>query len=408
MCTPQYKSWLKRQVKRSMLDYVSLVGRPEVWEESSELTTIQRKMFICNKLPLYRLPLLYPLAAGISYAAVKAALYAVFKAHKTLQVKYAYEPKLRKFYQHYAPLQPEDFIVQPVRVSVPPEEYIQSRPAGIDLSTDYPWRLAFLEWRDKRYLCIEFHHIVIDGLGIRRFEQDFIGWLLEGREVPLQASLPLSGYRRICELQLHRDSPGAAETKDELLKLPVLQDKPVPGAGRLAILLDEHRQEAVQRLAKQLNVTKNAVFQGLLEEVLSRCCCGHIYGTIGNWRMSLGNFTEVGCYVRLMPKRIQAEGPTGDRIRNIHRDNLRSFMNHVNEPPGTTEYPVMYSYEEDMFRHFRYIPADRMCKFELYVRVYCHRQENGIEVEYNQAKYTEEQIAAIIAELGGKLDSLAD
>jgi hypothetical protein len=193
-----------------------------------------------------------------------------------------------------------------------------------------------------------------------------------------------------------------------LLKLPALQDKPVPGAGRLTILLDEHRQEGVQRLAKVLNVTKNAVFQGLLEEVLSGCSSGQTYGTIGNWRMSLGNFTEAGCYVRLMPKVIQAEETTEARIRSIHRGNLQSFMDRSNQPPGITEYPVMYSYEEDMFRHFRYIPADRMCKFDLYIRVYCYQHEQGIEAEYSKAKYTEEQIAAIMSELGKTLDHLAE
>ncbi|MNH39550.1 hypothetical protein D3C79_1007380 [compost metagenome] len=109
-----------------------------------------------------------------------------------------------------------------------------------------------------------------------------------------------------------------------------------------------------------------------------------------------------------MPKRMQAAGTTEDRIRTIHRDNLQTLMNRSIELPGITEYPVMYSYEEDMFRYFRYIPADRMCKFELYIRVYCYRQENGIEAEYNKAKYTEEQIAAIISEFGTRLDHLAE
>ncbi|WP_054941904.1 condensation domain-containing protein [Paenibacillus ihuae] len=389
-----------------MLDYAPLADRQEAWEESSELTSIQRKMFICNKLPIYRLPLLYPLEPGISYAAVKEALYAAFEAHKTLQVKYTYEPQLRKFYQRYTPLQPEDFIVESVRINEPPDQYIRSLLAGIDLSADYPWRLAFLEWRDERYLWAEFHHIVIDGLGIRRFEQDFTGRLLEGQEVLPQASLPLSSYRRICELQ--RDNSSAPEATGRLLKLPELQDKPVSGVGRLTVPLDNNRQEAVQRLAKQLNVTKNAVFQGVLEEVLSCCCSGDTYGTIGNWRMSLGNFTEAGCYVRLMPKRMQAAVTTEDRIRTIHRDNLQTLMIRSNELPEMTEYPVMYSYEEDMFRHFRYIPADRMCKFQLYIRVYCYRQENGIEAEYSKAKYTEEQISAIISEFSTRLDYLAE
>jgi hypothetical protein len=47
----------------------------EMSEDSSELTPLQRKMFICNKLPIYRLPLLYPLEPAISYTALETALF---------------------------------------------------------------------------------------------------------------------------------------------------------------------------------------------------------------------------------------------------------------------------------------------------------------------------------------------
>ncbi|KUP22750.1 condensation domain-containing protein [Paenibacillus sp. DMB5] len=198
-----------------MLEYAYSPDSRE--EEISELTAIQRKMFICNKLPLYRLPLLYTLDADTSYGAVRAALYTVIKAHKTLQVKYDYDPQLRKFYQRYTPLQPEDFSVEPLEIHEAPEEYIRGCSSGIDLAAHYPWRLTFLEWLDKRFLYVEFHHIAVDGLGIRRFEQDFIGTLLEGQEIIPQASLPLSGYRAICELQGHSAAP--AEVKERLLRL---------------------------------------------------------------------------------------------------------------------------------------------------------------------------------------------
>lgn len=388
-----------------MLEY-AYSPEPGEQEEISELTAIQRKMYICNKLPLYRLPLLYPLDADTSYGDVRAALYTVIKAHKTLQVKYEYDPQLRKFFQRYTPLQPENFSVEPLEIHEAPEAYIRACSSGIDLAAHYPWRLTFLEWLDQRFLYVEFHHIAVDGLGIRRFEQDFIGRLLEGQEIVPQTSLPLSGYRAICELQRHNTA--AAEVKERLLRLPALQCKPAPGAGRLAVSLTAARQEAVQQLALRLKVTKNAVFQGLLEEVLGRMCSGDTYGTIGNWRMRIGNFTEAGCYVRMMPKQIQTEEDAESRIRNIHGSNLQSFRDPGNDSHGMIEYPIVYSYEEDMFRHFRYIPADRMCKFELYIRVYHYQQENGIEVEYSKSKYSDDQIAAIINDLGSRLDDLAE
>ncbi|MNE52715.1 hypothetical protein D3C80_1473990 [compost metagenome] len=112
--------------------------------------------------------------------------------------------------------------------------------------------------------------------------------------------------------------------------------------------------------------------------------------------------------MQILPKQIQAEENMDSRIRNIHGSNLQSFRDHSNDSHGIIEYPTVYSYEEDMFRHFRYIPADRMCKFELYIRVYHYQQENGIEVEYSKAKYSDDQIAAIIGDFGSRLDYLAE
>lgn len=375
----------------------------EIGDDTSELTQLQRKMFICNKLPIYRLPLLYPLEPTMSYSAVETALYETLKEQATLQVKYSYKSQQRRFYQHYVPLYWEDFKVGCEPIDEEPRLYIERKQAGIDLNTDYPWRLWFLEWLDKRYLYIEFHHIAIDGLGIRCFEEALFNRLLNGISIPPADTKLLSTYRKINEIQ-HLPSDSSLE----LLKLPVMQTEPAPGVGRLTKPMDQRSQAAVERTAKKLGVTKNAVYQGILEEVLSHSCTGQAYGTIGNWRLKLGNFDEVGCYVQINPKLLREESDLEGRIRHIFTDNIKSLLNREYVPAALTEYPVVYSYEEDMFRHFQYIPADRLCKFELYFRVYCHEHETGFEMEYSRAKYTDEQMIEMTREFRLLIDSLVE
>ncbi|ULO08710.1 hypothetical protein H1230_07965 [Paenibacillus sp. 19GGS1-52] len=378
----------------------------EVWEDSSELTQLQRKMFICNKLPIYRLPLLYPLEPAISYTALETALFETIKEQAALQVKYSYEPTQRRFYQQYVPLQREEFKVGREYTDEEPRHYIERKQAGIDLSKDYPWRLWFLERLDRRYLYIEFHHIAIDGLGIRCFEEALFNRLLNGISGPPADKPSLTTYRKINELQQRVNIPSGSSP--ELLRLPMLQTEPAPGVGRLTKPLDQRSQAAVERTAKKLGVTKNAVYQGILEEVLSHSCTGQAYGTIGNWRLKLGNFDEVGCYVQINPKLLRVESNVEERIRHIFMDNLKSLLNREVVPVVHAEYPLMYSYEEDMFRHFQYIPADRLCKFELYFRVYCHDHETGFEVEYSRAKYTDEQMIEMTREFRLLIDSLVE
>lgn len=162
---------------------------------------------------------------------------------------------------------------------------------------------------------------------------------------------------------------------------------------RLIKQLKPEQFQHIEKISTLLKVTRNSVFQGLWESVLEQTCTGSVYGTIGNWRMSMGAFHEIGCFVQMQSRRIVRGRDILATIKQISLDSLSAFAKRGKEPHTlcTNDYPVVYSYEEDMFRYFQYIPADNLNKFELYIRVYLVNGNAQIEIEYNSSQYSEEQ-----------------
>lgn len=163
---------------------------------------------------------------------------------------------------------------------------------------------------------------------------------------------------------------------------------------RLIKQLKPEQFQHIEKISTLLKVTRNSVFQGLWESVLEQTCTGSVYGTIGNWRMSMGAFHEIGCFVQMQSRRIVRGRDILATIQQISLDNLSAFAERSMEPPTrcNMDHPVVYSYEEDMFRYFQYIPADNLNKFELYIRVFLVNGNAQIEIEYNPSQYSEEQI----------------
>ncbi|MEC0090283.1 condensation domain-containing protein [Paenibacillus macquariensis] len=378
-------------------------GKVELPDIGYELSSMQKRMYICNKLPIYRLPLFYELEASMTYSSIYSSVYHTLINQITLQVKYFYDAEHRKFFQKVIPLQQEEFTIPQIEINEDIILYITKQQENIDLTKDYPWRIQFLQHKDKRYLYIEFHHICIDGLGIGRFEEVLFQHLLNQVCSQSQSSLDLSTYHTISELQ--SKSVIQPFPSLELLKLPTQELARSSQVGRVTDRISQDRLTKIDRIAKKLNVTKNTVYQGLIEQVLSKCCVGQVYGAIGNWRMNLGNFNEVGCFVKLSPKVIMSELNLEDRVKQIFIENWNGFGKIEEVTSTTPEFNVVYSYEEDMFHYFHYISVDQLVKFDIYFRVYVQQEETNVEVEYNKGKYTEQQITDLYEPLYKVLDS---
>ncbi|MBD3920890.1 hypothetical protein H8B09_19140 [Paenibacillus sp. PR3] len=383
----------------------------------SELTAIQRNMYICNRLPVYRLPLLYAMETVHTYDVVEEALYTTIRECEALQVHYEYEPEGRVFYQRHEPLRCEQFLVPTRHVSMDLEVYIADELKPIDLTAGYPWRFLFLEHQGQRYLYAEFHHICIDGLGIRSFENALFNRLMgqelvpsiENPSVNVTAELgSLSIYDQIHALQRAGDQEREAVSSVDIpLQLPIQKRDGHSGVGRLRRQLTAEQLERIGRLATEYKVTKNAVYQAAVEQALSAVCEGQAYGTIGNWRIRLRNLGSIGCFVRMKPALIATEETLEQKARRVFQDNLLDWSGKGVIAPAGTPFSIVYSYEEDMFARFRYLPVDRLSKFDLYIRVFTYGTEANIEVEYNRSKHTEEQAAIIYERLEDILGSFA-
>lgn len=376
----------------------------------SKLTAIQRNMYICNRLSVYRLPLLYAMETIHTYDVVEEALYTTIRECEALQVHYEYEPEGRAFYQRYEPLRREQFIVPARHVSMDLEVYIADELKPIDLTAGYPWRLLFLEHQGQRYLYVEFHHICIDGLGIRSFENALFNRLMvQDGDPSVHAAAELSSlsiYDQIHGLQQAGDQEREAVSSLNIpLQLPIQKRDGHSGVGRLRRQLSAEQLEKINRMASEHRVTKNAIYQAAVEQALSAVCEGQAYGMIGNWRIRLRNFGAVGCFVRMKPALIAAEEAFEQKARRLFQDNLLDWSGKGAIAPAGTPFSIVYSYEEDMFARFRYLPVDRLSKFDLYIRVFTYGAEANIEVEYNRSRHTEEQAAIIYERLEDVLGS---
>ncbi|MCR8644639.1 condensation domain-containing protein [Paenibacillus sp. N1-5-1-14] len=376
-------------------------------DDTCELTFMQKKMFICNRMPIYRLPMLYELNDGVTYESVQAAAYHTFKAHPALQVKYEYDPSQRQFYQRMLPLREEQFQIPIHTAKEDVSQYIINRPNKLDLSRNYPWACEFIEDQHHRYLYIEFHHICMDGLGIRSFERTFINQL---HGIPIPSSTEISGlttYKRICTFEQQEREDERATVNN--LKLPeIISSSKEIRLNRFTQCMDEQKQAVIARIAKMMNVTKGTVYQGLMEEVWKKECVGEAYGAIGNWRSQLGNLNEVGCFVNIQPQFLNRDHSLEERTKAIFNTNWRRFMNPSQEVLSSLDFSIVFSYEEDMFQYFRYIPVDQLCKFDLYVRVYSYDKQTHIEFEYNRGKYSEDQMMIMYKQFESILDQYVE
>ncbi|KAA8998818.1 hypothetical protein F4V43_16455 [Paenibacillus spiritus] len=393
--------------------------------ECSPLTQLQRNMYICGKLPLYRLPLLYPLRENESYEDVRQAVTDTLLHYPALQVRYSYLPESRSFIQRHVPLEADTLEISVVKECGDAVSYIRSSTASVDPADGYPWRLQFLEDGNRRYLYLEFHHICIDGLGIRNLEETLEA-RLAGRP-PGPRGRDFESYLRVSDLEAScgtssgsfggfsggsgGDSGGGSGREEPAAaRIPPAGKGGSPAADRVCLPLTGSRWERVERIARRLGVSRNAVCQAAVEEAVRRCGEGAVYGVIGNWRMAFGSFRDVGCHVRIIPGVIgEAESP-GERMKRIFAGQLPGLRREPEAEEGAgsrMEYAIVYSYEENLFRRMRFIPADRLSKFDIYIRVCREGEEAKAEIEYNRSKYEPSQMMQLLGILDEVLENCA-
>ncbi|EAD7632598.1 hypothetical protein AB290_11785 [Listeria monocytogenes] len=356
-----------------------------------ELTELQKKMYICNGLPIYRLPFLMELPQHITNSETATALWATLQNHPTLQINYFYEKDQRRFFQKFVPL--EERLVELVSIAGIGDvyAYIERKEHILDLTKGYPWKAEILETKNKRYLYIEFHHICIDGLGIRNFEKEFLSRLFGNKDTFISSDL--YSYSKIKAVK-EEAGAGALLAPEETGRVKKAK---LAFAGKQSCRLDPQLVKKVAEHAKKLGVTKNIFYQSIFEKVTEDHFQGKLYGIVGNWRLTGLDFAEIGCFVRMFPEKRESQLSIKKNAQRLFTHTVQRFgQREVLEKITAHQYKVIYSYEENMFDSFEFVPVDKLCKFDFYFRIEQKKEQTFLEIEYSQNYFSDSRIKKIL------------
>lgn len=350
-------------------------------------------MYICNRLPIYRLPFLMELPQSVTNLEVEAAIWKTFKNHPTLQINYYYDTSERSFFQKFVPLEDEAVNLPIMQYIKDAFDYVKRHENIIDLTKGYPWKVEVLETGNKRYLYIEFHHICIDGLGVRSFENEFLSRLF-GKEGKFMSS-ELDSYSKVRAV---KEKVEQAELL-EPMGTHSLDTIGMEVSRKQRCKLDQQLVKKVAKYSQKIGVTKNIFYQSIFEKMAGNYFQGEIYGVIGNWRLSGLGFSEIGCYVRIVPEKIQKQLSITDNTKRLFSQAIGMFgQREMPKKISDYHYKVIYSYEENMFDTFEFIPVDKLCKFDFYFRIEQKVEHTCLEIEYSQKYFSEIQIKRMLIE----------
>ncbi|MHC5269003.1 condensation domain-containing protein [Enterococcus sp. LJL98] len=356
-----------------------------------ELTELQKKMYICNGLPIYRLPFLMELPQHVTNSQTTAALWKTFQHHPTLQVHYFYEKDQRRFFQKFVPL--EECSVELISTTGIKDiyAYIEKKEHILDLAKGYPWKAEILEIENKRYLYIEFHHICIDGLGIRNFEKEFLSRLFGNKDTFISSEL--CSYSKIKAVKEEARTSALLSPEETGLTKKV----GLAFSGKQSCRLDPQLVKKVAEHAKKIGVTKNNFYQSIFEKVTEDYFQGNLYGTVGNWRLTGLSFAEIGCFVRMFPEQRKSQLSIKENAQRLFAHAVKRFgQREVPKKIIAHQYKVIYSYEENMFDSFEFVPVDKLCKFDFYFRIEQKTEQTFLEIEYSRNYFSDSRIKKIL------------
>jgi hypothetical protein len=331
-------------------------------------------MFILDGLPVHRLPVWFALPEHWTPATTRAALVAALTASPSLCSRFVFEDG--RFEQVHVGLDPDSVDLPEVDWAAPVDEFCRSSRLRVVLSSGPPWAAAIVHAADGRFLCVEFHHIAVDGPGITVFEQ----LLFDDTMAPLATTEPervSALYDRVAELE---DSAAAlAATPHPAPEPSATASRSAGAAGpprRRGIGTRADRSRSVLRAddagfvaasARSLGVTQRAVYQAAFEEALATAALHPTYASASSWRWSLGAVRVVACLPVLIRCRVGAESVLPARARRVFAESMDPRLGTIDVVDLRPE--VVFSYEALGLHRGRYVPADDLPRFDVYARI---------------------------------------
>lgn len=368
---------------------------------SAELTKMQACMMQYNEQPIHRKPYLYPLPDTMSYEELRVALYRTISSHATLQVMFKYDKHEQHYVQYVEYLPPlEQWQVPVVKINMLPEMYIVTQESSISLLKGYPWRVKFLEHEEQRYLYIEFHAICLDDYSAKCFEDVLFRSLISGFE--LQAG-NLSSYRLLRNMEII-SSKHIFSGRDAGLRGRGSKENKRMIAVTYSLTAEQLL--VMRQIAKKYAVDIPVVYQLLVEQLLGYSYEGERYGIVENWRSTLRNYDEIGCFNYLSEEYVDVSTSLEGRLIALQLERKKRLEGELGTLGNRHDYSVMYCYEEELCQHFTEVQADQYCMYDLVLRVKRSQNAAHIKLEYRQQSYTREQIQQYVHRISAILERL--
>ncbi|MFC6333166.1 hypothetical protein ACFP56_11075 [Paenibacillus septentrionalis] len=353
---------------------------------TTELTMMQAYMVHCSGKAIHRKPYLYELPATMTYAQLRTALYRAISSHASLQVWLKYERKLARYVQYLVPLPPlSEWQIPVVALSMHPEMHIITQEHSVLLLEGYPWRVKFMEFEGKRYLYLEFHSICIDDYGIKCFEDTLFRAFSSGYQLPAGN---LSSYRLLHNMEIitskqrleRRESESLSTGKKRSMKMMAIPFE-----------LTQEQVALVEQVAHSYQIDLPVVYQLIVEHMLGYRCEGKLYGMIDNWRSTLRNYDEVGCFYYMNAEAVQGLGTMRSRLMALQHQRQKRKEGDFAGRRKRPDLSVVYSFEESLCQHLQEVFADQYCTYEMFIRIRRGQAGTTVRFEYSVEHCSKEQ-----------------
>jgi len=367
----------------------------------TELTRMQTYMLQCSGRSIHRKPYLYELPQSMSYEQLSTALYRTISSHASLQVWLKYERRLQRYEQYIVQLPSlSEWNIPVIPIEMLPETYIITEETSIPLLDGYPWRVKFLQYENKRYLYIEFHSICMDHYGIKCFEDTLFKALSSGYQLP---SGNLSSYRLLRNMEII--SSDYRFERYEPVRINFNNGRSMKMVTASYELTSE-QIAVIEQIKNQYRVEATVVYQLIVEHMLGYDFEGELYGMVDNWRSTLRNYDEVGCFYYMNAEIVQGLSVMRSRLMALQLQRQKRKEGEFSAISKRTDFSVVYSYEEVLCQNLTEVPADQYCPYELFIRIRRGQAGTTVQLEYSPKHYTREQAQQYYVQMFNVIDAL--
>jgi hypothetical protein len=360
------------------------------------LTAVQQQMFITQGMPVYRLPMVFPVPDGTDGTeqelcrAVRTAL----ASCPTLCARYLYDTEQDDFLAVHDPALARELRIADAGEIGDVEEFCRRGSHQPDLATGGPVTATLATWQGQRMLLVEFHHIAIDGIGVALFER-----LVRGDAVPGLIDDPERAFAVYDEVaRRERESPHVTGRSASLRDfLPSDVDGTGDGGaalGRVTARLRPEQVATIRASAARRRVFPRILLQAAFEDTLAGIAPGMHYSCAKNWRWSVGARAAVGTFPAMVDHRVREGSPLGPRVEALMGTDGSPEIapdERLDDRPA-----VVFSFEQFGFRTCRFVPVDEHPRFELYVRVALERDECLVQAEYDRRVVPDRVAEAVV------------